>query len=215
MVALLLLWAVSEIAIPGMAASYARGEIKKRYPDAQGVSVSVRAFPAVKLAFKKYDRLTVKCSNVTLQGVLFNDILLNSRSWPAGEYSASIGQDEITRFFSIEKSYISDPRIVLAPTGIVVTGRVNTGFSNVNVEATGSLEPVDGRYVFFRPVEIKVAGATLPGQATELVRQVMEKQPVFVVRMDLPYLITRIQPEGGKLVLTGTVDMEKALNIKL
>jgi hypothetical protein len=48
-----------------------------------------------------------------------------------------------------------------------------------------------------------------------MVRQVMNQNPVFAVREDLPYVITGITAEQGKLMISGSVNLEQALNIHL
>ncbi len=214
-VILVLLWVASELVIPPVASRIAENEIRSRYPEAQDVSVSIKAFPALKVAFKKYDNLEVKVGQVTLQGVKFDSIDLESEEWPSGDFTALIGQDEITRFFSVKNSYIIDPVIALAEGAIVVTGKINVGGTTVTVNATGQLDSVDGRRVFFRPDELQVAGIAVPAEGIMLVRQIMERDPVFTVREDLPYTITAIKSENGKLAITGKADLEKALNVSL
>lgn len=213
--ALLLLWAAVEIGAPLVADSIAKSKINEKYPDATGVSVSIRAFPALKLAFKKYDSLEVKVSGVTLQGVRFDDIELESTAWPEGAFTATIGEDEIERFFSLKNSYVIDPRLSIEEGGIVVAGSVNVGARSVEVSSRGTLEAVDGKDIYFRPGDIQVMEVKVPEEAAERVRQVMEQDPVFVVRDDLPYEINGISVDRGKLVITGTADLEQALNVKL
>lgn len=214
-VILVLLWVVSELAIPPIASSVAKNEITVRYPEARDVKVSIKAFPALKLAFKKYDSLTVNVGGITLQGVKFDQIELKSSEWPQGTFTALLGQDEIARFFSLKNSYFADPRLTLTDNGVAVTGKVNIGSKLVEVSATGQLAPVDGKMIYFKPTDVQVAGIVVPGQGVALVRQLMEQNPVFVVREDLPYTITGISAKQGKLEITGRVDLEKALNITL
>lgn len=204
-----------EIAAPLIADSIAKNQIRKRHPEAWDVSVSIKAFPALKLAFKKYDMLTVRVSGVTLQNVLFDNIELKSTLWPTGTFRATLGQNEITRFFSTRHSYITDLQLTLAPGGATATGRVDLGTMSVAASATGTLESVDGKSVFFRPKDVQVSGISMPDEGVAMVRRVMEQQAVFSVREDLPYTITQIVPGQGKLILLGNVNLEKALNIKL
>jgi hypothetical protein len=211
----IILWVAVEIAAPRIADSIAANQIRKRYPQATEVSVSIRAFPALKLAFKKYDMLTVRASGVTLQGVLFDNIVLKSTLWPTGTFRATLGQGEIARFFSTRHSYISNLQLTLTPGGTTATGMVDLGTLSVAVSATGTLESVDGKSVFFRPQDVQVSGISMPEAGVASVRRVMEQQPVFSVREDLPYTITKILAEQGKLVILGNVNLEKALNIKL
>ncbi len=212
---LALLWIASEIIIPPIAAGYAKREIQKRYPDATGVVVSVKAFPALKLAFRKYDRLNIRVGSVLLQGVQFTTIDLRSTGWPLGDFRAVIGQDELARFFSLKHSYVIEPVMTITPSGINVAGKVDVGIGRVTVDSIGGLECPDGRRIFFRPAEVRVSGTSLPEQAVALVRQVMDRDPVFVVREDLPYTISSVKTDEGRVVLSGGVDLEKALNIHL
>jgi hypothetical protein len=214
-VVLILLWVASEIAVPRIAASYARNEILERYPDAKDVTVKVKAFPALKLAFKEYDDLEVKVDGVALQQVNFDRVVLESKDWPDGTFEATIGQDEIERFFSLKHSYVTDPQMTITGDAIDVSGKVDIGLAVVEVESRGQLEPVDGKKVFFRPQEIQVSGIRMPEYGVELVRQIMTENPVFVVRDDLPYSISGIAARDGKLVLEGEVDIERALNVQL
>jgi len=39
------LWVASELIIPRVAESYAKREIKKKYPEVKNLSVSIKAFP--------------------------------------------------------------------------------------------------------------------------------------------------------------------------
>lgn len=212
---LIVLWVAVEIAAPLIADSIAKNQIRKRYPQATDVSVSIKAFPALKLAFKKYDMLTVRAGGVSLQGVLFDNIELKSTLWPSGTFRATLGQGEIARFFSTRNSYITDLQLTLTPGGTTATGKIDLGTMSVAVSATGTLESVDGKSVFFRPKDVEVSGISMPEASVAAVRRVMEQQPVFSVREGLPYTITQILPQQGKLVILGNVNLEKALNIKL
>ncbi len=214
-VILVLLWVISEFAIPPIASSVAKNEIKKKYPEAQDVTVSIKAFPALKIAFKKYDSLTVSVGAITLQGVKFDRIVLKSNEWPQGAFTALLGQEEIARFFSLKNSYITDPKLTLTDNGVAINGKVGIGSKLVAVSATGQLAPVGGKMIYFKPADVQVAGIVVPGQGVTLVRQVMEQNPVFMVREDLPYTITGISAKQGKLEITGLVDLEKALSITL
>ena len=211
----IVLWVATEIAGPLIADSVAKSRIQKKYPEATDVSVSIHAFPALKLAFKKYDSLTVNVGSVTLQGVRFDHIELKSTEWPKGTFTATISQDEIARFFSLKNSYVINPRLTIEQNGVVVAGNIDTGLLTVAVTSRGTLEAVDGKRVFFRPSDVQVMGVRAPDEAVALVRQVMDQNPVFTVREDLPYDITGVNAQRGKLVILGTVDMEKALNIHL
>jgi LmeA-like phospholipid-binding len=212
---LLGLWVASELIIPGVAESYAKREIKNKYPEATDVSVSIKAFPAIKLAFKNYDSLTVKVSGVTLQGVNFETIVLKSNAWPQGTFTATIGQNEIIRFFSLKNSWVIDPELSVEQDGILIAGSVDIGPRVVGISTRGTLEASGGKRVFFRPSEINVSDVIRQSEASSAVRQKMEATPVFVVREELPYTITAIAAEPGKLVIRGKVDLEKALHVKL
>jgi hypothetical protein len=212
---LLVLWIASEIAIPRVASSIVKNEIKKRYPQAQDVSVSISAFPALRLAFKDYSTLEVKLSSVTLEGITFDSIVLNSNKWPAGTFDATVTPGEIMRFFSSTHSFILHPALSLSGDQVEVSGAMNIGFTTASVTATGNLEPRGGKQVFFNPTSISIAGVASTSSAQALVRQVMETNPVFVIREDLPFTVTAVTVSGGRLDVKGSVDLEKALNIKL
>lgn len=209
------LWIASELIIPGVAASYAKREVSRRYPDAAPVTVSVKAFPALKLAFRKYDRLTVTAGSITLQGVRFTRVELDSARWPDGEFRAAIAQDEIARFFSLKHSYVIDPVISIVPGGINVAGKIDVGRAVVSIDSVGTLECADGRSLYFRPDDIRVSGTRATAEGVALVRQVMDRDPVFVVREDLPYTIGSVGTEAELVVIKGRVDLEKALDIRL
>lgn len=212
---LLVVWIASEIVIPRIAASYITREIKKRYPQANEIEVSVTAFPAIKLAFKDYDNLQVEVSDITLQEVDFQKITLDSKKWPQGYFKAVIGVEEIVRFFSTKHSYVLDPSLSMEKDALRVTGRINAGGLLLNVDALGNLEPAAGKLVYFKPIEVNVSGISVPSRGVALVKQVMLDNPVFTVREDLPYTITGIKAGGGALVIEGNANLEKALNIKL
>jgi len=211
----LVLWVATELAGPPIAEGIVRGMIEDRYPQVTDPYVSISAFPALKLAFKKYDRLTVDVDTITLQGVSFDRVELNSDEWPFGRFKGVIRADEIERFFSLKHSYVVDPQLVIEGDQLSVTGRVQVGGMMVSVSAGGILEPVDGSTVFFQPRDIRAAGIPLAQRTVDQVQLVMQQNPVFAVREDLPYTISRISIERGKMVITGNVDMEKALNISL
>jgi len=212
---LLILWAITEIAGPPIAEAVVKGMIQDRYPQATDPSVSISAFPALKLAFRKYDKLTVIVNVITLQGVNFDRIELRSSEWPAGRYRAVIRPEEIQRFFSLKNSYVIDPQLTIQQNELSVAGKVSVGNFKVSVNAIGTLEPVDGKKIFFRPQAIQVAGIPLANQGVAQVQKIMQENPAFTVREDLPYTISQIFVEQGKIVLKGAVNMEKALNIKL
>jgi LmeA-like phospholipid-binding len=214
-VVLLLLWGITEIAGPPIAEAVVKKMIRDRYPQATDLSVSISAFPALKLAFKKYDKLTVVVNSITLQGVNFDRIELTSYDWPAGSFRGVIRPDEIQRFFSLQHSYVIDPKLEIQDDRVSVAGKVSVSGLMVSVNAVGALVPLDGRRVFFEPQSVQVAGVPIPSQGIALVQQVMKENPVFTVREDLPYTINQIFIEQGKMVIKGTVDMEKALNIQL
>ena len=209
------LWVASELIIPRVTESYVKREIKRKYPTVKTLSVSIKAFPAIKLVFKKYDGLTVKVSGVTLQGVDFDTIVLKSNAWPLGTFDATIGQNEIVRFFSLKNSWLIDPKLSVDQNGILIVGNVDIGPRVVRVTARGTLEAVNGKLVFFRPTDIQVPGIVRQSEALTTVRGVIDSTPVFIVREDLPYRITTIAAEPGKLVISGKVDLEKALHVKL
>jgi hypothetical protein len=215
LVVLLLLWGITEIVGPPIAEGVVKGMIKDRYPQATDPYVSISAFPALKLAFKKYNKLTVTVDAITLQGVSFDRVELRSEEWPFGTFKGVIRADEIQRFFSLKHSYVIDPQLVIQNDRASVEGKMQVGGMMVSVSAFGVLEPVDGRKVFFRPQEVKVAGMLLAEKYVAQVQKVMQESPVFEVREDLPYTISQIFIERGKMVITGNVDMEKALNISL
>jgi hypothetical protein len=212
---LLLLWGVTEIAGPPIAEAVVKKMIRDRYPQATDPSVSIRAFPALKLAFKDYDKLTIVVNSITLQGVDFDRIELTSYDWPAGSFRGVIRQDEIERFFTLQHSYVIDPKLEIQNDSVVVSGKVSVSGLLVSVKAVGALVPLDGRRIYFEPQSVQVAGVPIPSQGVTLVRQVMKENPVFTVREDLPYTITQIFVEQGKMVIKGNVNMEKALNIQL
>lgn len=212
---LVVLFAVSEIVIPRVASAYVKREIEKRYPDTGSISVSLKAFPAIRLLFKDYSELEVEAEDIRLQDVNFDAIELKSNNWPDATVTATIGQDEINRFFSLKHSYVKDPMVVLEQDIIRVTGSVYTDYATAGVTATGDLEPLGGKQVYFTPRSIDVAGVPVPGKGVETVRRIMDETPIFVVRPDLPYSISAITVEDGMLKIEGNVDLEKALDIKL
>jgi len=212
---LLMVWIASEIAIPRIADSIIKNEIQKRYPQAQDVSVSVSAFPAIRLAFKDYSNLTVKVSNITLEGVAFDSIELDSKKWPLGTFDATVGPDAILQFFSSTHSYILRPTLDLSGDQVRVSGQMNLGFATVGITAVGALEPRGGKQVYFNPSSISVAGIQSTGAALTVIKQIMASNPVFTIREDLPFTVTAVTVSGGKLVVKGDVDLEKALKVKL
>ncbi|MBU1671589.1 MAG: DUF2993 domain-containing protein [Actinobacteria bacterium] len=214
-VVLLGLWIASEIVIPRVAASYIKKEIRKRYPQAGAIDVSVSAFPAIKLVFKEYDKLHVEVSSITLQDVNFDKITLDSTKWPQGHFKAFIVADEIVRFFSLTHSYVQEATLSMEGDKLRVRGKVNVAGVTVDVDAVGTLEPTAGKLVFFKPAEVNVSGISVPARGVALVNQVMLDNPVFVVREDLPYTITGVKVGGGMLEIEGDANLEKALNIKL
>jgi hypothetical protein len=212
---LILLWIASELIIPRVAASYAEREIRKRYPQATDVSVSVRAFPALKLAFKQYSRLRVSADNITLEGVNFDSIQLDSPGWPGGTFEAVIGATEINRFFSLATSYLVEPRVQLQGNTLRITGLINAGGSTVQVDATGTLHALNGKNVYFVPQDVVVGGVRFNEAGVSAVKEIMARTPIFTVRQNLPFDITGTVIEQGKLRITGNVNLEKALNFKL
>ena len=212
---LLILWIASEIAIPLIADSYIKNEIKKKYPQAQDVSVSVSAFPALRLAFRDYSSLTVKVRGITLEDINFYSIVLKSKKWPDGTFDATVLPGEMMRFFSATHSYVLQPALSLNQNAIQVSGRMNIGYATVNITATGNLEPRSGKQIYFVPDNITITGVSNTAKATGVVREIMAGNPVFVIRADLPFDVTAVKASNGKLQVIGTVDLSKALKIKL
>jgi len=60
-----------------------------------------------------------------------------------------------------------------------------------------------------------VAGIQSTGAALTVIKQIMASNPVFTIREDLPFTVTAVTVSGGKLVVKGDVDLEKALKVKL
>lgn len=211
----LVLWGASEIAIPRIASWYIEKEIKKEYPQATDVSVSVKAFPALKLAFKKYSRLDVRIGNVTLEGVDFVSIDMLSSAWPMGAFTAVINQDELNKFFDPANPDIGDLRLEFATNVVRAHFSVEIGPSTVDAVATGALSARNGRDVYFVPDSIKVEDFDVPESATSIISRYMNSYPVFSVREDLPFTINELKPGAGTLSVMGTVNLEKALNVKV
>ena len=213
--ALLVLWVASEIVIPRVASSYVENRIRKKYPEATSVSVSMSAFPAVRMAFRDYSNLTVKVRGVTLEDISFDAIVLESRKWPRGTFAATVLPSEMMRFFSATHSYVRQPALSLDGDAIKVTGRIDVGYATVDVVATGNLESRRGKQIFFVPDNVATEGVNNKAKAEAAVRDTMAASPVFVVRSDLPFDVTTITAGGGRLKVVGTVDLSRALNIKL
>jgi len=212
---LVILWVASEIAIPKIASTYITNKVKNKYPQARDVSASVSAFPAIRLAFKDYSSLTVKVSDITIEGVTFKTIQLKSSKWPAGSYSAVVTPDETMRFFSTTHSFVLEPSLSLSGGKIQVSGKMNLGYAVAGITATGNLAPKAGKQVFFEPAEITVTGMKSTTQAQNVIRQIMASDPVFVIRENLPFTVTGIAATSGAIVVKGNVDLEKALKVKL
>lgn len=210
----LLLWLVSELALPPIASRYVKREIDSRYPEAGDVSVSVSAFPAVKLAFKKYDDLEVEGKLITIEGILFDSIKLRSDGWPGATYRATIGPQEINRFFTSAGSFLLNPEAGIVGDVLYLSGTVQVGSTAADVKATGTLR-ADVQDIFFMPVTIEVSGVTSTQKAIDQVNEAMSRSPVFVIREDVPFTVSEITVRGGKLVVDGTVDLEDALDFEL
>ncbi len=213
--ALLALWIASEIVVPRVASSYVENKIRSKYPEAESVSVSISAFPAARLAFKNYSKLTVKVRGVTLEDINFHSIALKSRKWPEGTFAATVLPAEMMRFFSATHSYVQQPALSLEGDAIKVTGRIDVGYATVDVVATGNLESRQGKQIFFVPDNVATGGVVNKAKAEAAVRETMAAGPVFVVRSDLPFDVTSIAAAGGRLRVAGTVDLSRALNVKL
>lgn len=213
----LALWIASEIVIPRVAAGIIKDEITKRYPQAGDVKVSVGAFPAIKLAFKDYSSLDVKVSDITLEGIKFDSIELKSNDWPQGTYDAHVSTDEVMRFFSETHSFVLSPALSLNGDKIVVSGNMDLGYAVPGIVATGKLEPrgEGGKQIFFVPETIEITGIRSTEAAKAVIRGVMEKEPVFTIRDDLPFTVTSIEASNKSIEVKGNVNLEKALDVKL
>lgn len=210
----LVLWVATELLLPPTASRYIKQEIDKRYPQAGEVSVSVKAFPAIRLLFKQYGRLEIEARETTIEGVHFDSIKLNSDGWPDATYVATIGPEEINRFFTDAGSFLIDPKAVIEGEYLRLSGTVDVGFAMADITATGTLR-ADGRQVFFIPQTIDVAGVRAPEKAVESVEETMGQRPVFTVREYVPFSISSIKVYDGNLVIKGGVDLEEALDFKL
>lgn len=209
------LYIASELLIPAAASWYVKREIKKRYPSVTDISVSVRSFPAFLLLFKKYSHLKLTARRITLEEVTFDQIELASSRFPDATFEAVIGQSEINRFFTLSSSYLENPGIIIEQDRLRVSGGVDVGFGTIDAVATGTLDARGGREVYFQPRTINVEGLSMPSTGVGLVRGVMGGRPLFTVRQDLPFTISEIAAEQGKLKIRGNVDLEKALKVSL
>lgn len=212
---LLALLVAIQVAAPGIASRLVEAEISERYPEARDVKVEISAFPALKLAFKKYSSLRVTVSGITLQGINFDTIELESSQWPDGTFTAVVSPEEAMRFFSTSHSYVLSPSLSLESGKIRINGEMEIGRLRPDISSIGNLVARDGKSVFFVPETISVTGMPETGEAVNSVRQVMDTNPVFIVRPDLPFDVTSIAPTGGHLEVKGKVDLEKALDIKI
>lgn len=210
---LVLLWIASELVIPNVAERYVEREIEKRYPDAEEVSVSIRSFPAFTLLFKRYSRLKVGAKGITLEGVHFDSIELESEKWPLARFNATISESEINRVFSPSAPYLKNPRLELGQDTVSISGDVELGTAGFEATASGTLEAVDGRDIYFEPLSIEVPADGLPERVIEEVEEQMEIVPLYVVRDDLPFVVSGIGVERGKLLFEGEVDLEESLKI--
>jgi len=213
-VCFLVLWLATELLIPPFASKYIKREIDKRYPQAGEVSVSVAAFPAIKLAFKQYDNLEIDAEHMTIEGILFDSIKLSSNGWPDATYRATIGPDEMDRFFSDTGSFLVNPSAEIRGDALFLSGGVQVGSVVADVTATGTLR-MDGQKVFFVPLTIEVSGVKAPQDAIQQVTETMEKYSVFTIREDVPFTVSQILVRDGKLVIDGAVNLEEALDFKL
>jgi len=210
----LVLWLATELFLPSTASRYIKREIRERYPQAGEVSVSVGAFPAIRLVFKQYDHLEIEAEQITIEGILFYSIKLSSDSWPDATYRATIGPEEIDRFFSDTGSFLVNPRVEIQGDVLLLSGGVEVGSMVASVNATGTLRP-DGQWVFFVPRTIEVAGVKAPQKAIEAVEEAMRLTPAYTIRENVPFTISEILVRDGKLVIDGGVDLEEALDFKL
>lgn len=213
-VVFLVLWLATELLIPPIASKYIKREISKRYPQAGEVSVSVGAFPAIKLAFKQYNNLEIEAEHITIEGILFDSIKLSSDRWPDATYRATIGPEEIDRFFSDTGSFLVNPKAGIQGDALHLSGRVQVGSVVADVTATGTLR-MDGQRVFFVPLTIDVSGVKTPQKAIDQVSETMSQASVFTIREDVPFTVSQILVRNGKLVIDGAVNLEEALDFKL
>ncbi len=204
----MLLWGVSEIIIPMFAVRYVREKIDAKYPDIDNVVVTIRAFPALKLAFQKYDKLKIHLDGAKLEGFKFITLTLESNEWPEGRFTAILSEEEINRFFTVESNRLVEGRVKLKDDMSFFVGRIRTSFGSVNVTASGKLEPQSGRFVFFIPEDIEVGAVTVGKELTISIRGAFEEAPIYVVRKNLPYRISSIQISEGNLKISGTVELD-------
>jgi len=212
---LIVLEVAGEIAIPRIASSIVVNKVKDKYPQAQDVSASVSAFPAIRLAFKDYSSLDVKVSGITIENINFKTIELKSNKWPNGTYTAVVTPGEVMRFFTTTHSYVLNPALSLVGNKIQVSGDMDLGYAVAGITAIGSLTPKEGKQVFFAPETITVNGIRSTGQAVDVIRNVMTSNPVFVIRENLPFTVTGISASGDAIQVQGNVDLAKALKVNL
>lgn len=212
---IIILYVLSEIFIPVAASKYVRREIEKRYPEAKDVTVSVRAFPAFRLLFKKYSRLKVSAKEITVEGVRFDSVSLESKSYPQADVEGIISEERINEMFSSSSSFVINPKITLLKSNINVYGRVNLSFGSFYISANGNLEVRDGREIYFIPQSIEVLGARAPEQILSAIQSIANETPLLVVRKDLPITLSSVVSEPGKLIASGKLDLKAAFNLSL
>ncbi len=213
-VILLALWLATELLIPPFASKYIKREIDKRYPRAGEVSVSVGAFPAIKLAFKNYDNLEIEAEQMTIEGIHFDSIKLSSDGWPDATYRATIGPAEINRFFSDTGSFLVNPKAEIRGDALHLSGSVQVGSVDADITATGTLR-MDGQRAFFVPLTIEISGVKATQKAIQQVEETIDQCPVYTIREDVPFTVAKILVRDGNLVIDGAVNLEEALDFKL
>lgn len=213
LLALIILWGSSEIIIPMFAVRYIREKISNKYPGIENIVVTIRAFPALKLAFQKYDTLKIHLDGAKLEGFTFSILDLESNGWPSGGFTAVLSEDEINRFFTVESSKLKEGKVSLEDNRSYFKGKAKTSLGYAIVTASGSLEPRDGRFIFFIPEKIEVGSLPLGEEWTASIKGAFEEAPIYVVRKDLPYRISTIRISGGNLKISGTVELDKILSL--
>ncbi len=210
---LIIIWGLSEIIVPMFAVRYVREAISNKYPGIENIVISVRAFPALKLAFRKYDKLKIHLDGAKLEGFTFSILELESTRWPYGGFTAVLSEEEINRFFTVESTKLKEGKVALKGNRSYFVGKVRTSVGYTRVTASGKLEPREGRFIFFIPENIEMGSVQLGQEWTSSVKGAFEEAPVYVVRKDLPYRISTIQISEDKLEISGTVGLDKILTL--
>lgn len=220
-VAAVLVLGAIQLTLPRVIESRVEKELEAALPGAILVRSEVEAFPAVKFAWGRVDRLSVDVRRATFDGLAVDAALIDGRDLvvdvgrllrregvvvvSAADLRATlvVAQDDLNEYLWSRLPDARGFRVLLERDEAVVTGTVTVLGRALDVRVSGGFRVEGPTLVVFVPHEVHVEDARVPQFVLDLVTA--EWQIGFDLR-ELPFGLTvdELRIEEGRLLIYGS-----------